>query len=108
MSTLFMHYRPRTSNGEINDPRGGATVAITENGQGEAVFSIAFCSMNDVFNRSIGRAVSEGRLMAKLKAGLDDEVHGFFGSVTMGQDSKGIKDAVHQHVKSAMDAVGYR
>jgi hypothetical protein len=104
MNTLFMHYRPVDANGAIGDPRGGATVAIRETGEGEVNISIAFCNPQDVFNRAVGRAVAEGRLNAKL-AGKD--VNGFFGVVPVKEDSACIKDNVHKYVQQTMELCGY-
>lgn len=62
--TKFMHLRKIKSN-EIQ-AKGGITIAYTETITGTGTKRIdvvtAQCSRNDVFNKKIGRNVSEGRL----------------------------------------------
>lgn len=67
----FMHYRKFVNlsgyAGDISvDSRGGATVAIMPAENNTALVSIARCNPNDVFNKKVGRAISEGRIQAYL------------------------------------------
>ena len=65
MAVSFMHFR-KFNNGQMQ-PKGGMTVAIAATDT-RINFAISECSEHDVFNKKIGRGISEGRLNA-MRAG---------------------------------------
>ncbi len=59
----FRHFRK--ADGWQLAPRGGATFcAVAMPTKGTLIFSYALCSDKDVFNKSLGREISYGRLTA--------------------------------------------
>ena len=69
--TQFMHYRKFHQIGDRSgfltaDSRGGATVAILPAENNTVLISVARCNPNDVFNKKVGRTISEGRIQAYL------------------------------------------
>ena len=67
----FMHYRKFVNRsgwaGDVEmDSRGGATIAILPAENNTVLVSIARCNPADVFNKKVGRAISEGRIQAYL------------------------------------------
>ena len=99
----FMHFRPHDN----SIVRGGATVAILPKENNKAVIAIAFCGPNDVFNRKVGRAVAEGRLIASMDhranrpkmAGMTREI-----DIT---DPQSLKSCVANAIEDEMAAEGF-
>lgn len=65
-STQFMHFRSASSSLSIGESRA-ATLAIVQKDANTVLVSAAFCGPNDVFNKKLGRKISEGRITAFLK-----------------------------------------
>ena len=58
----FLHYRA-WNNGALS-PKGGATVAYVEDGDGIIRYSIAWCNEVDRYNKGYGRQKAAGRLLS--------------------------------------------
>lgn len=58
----FLHYRA-WNRGELS-PKGGATVAYVENGDGIISYSVAWCNEADRYNKGYGRQKAAGRLLS--------------------------------------------
>lgn len=92
----FMHYRNHRAYTDEIDCRGGATVAIMEQENKDAVLvSIARCHDNDVFDRKMGRVIASGRIQAYVAKGRNSSVY----SVTVPEGTT-VKDAVNDWVVS--------
>ncbi|UFK09570.1 hypothetical protein [Xanthomonas phage DES1] len=63
MSVKYLHYRHTAVDGSI-ESHGGITFAYVEGEQGIS-FATAQCSLNDNFNKKLGRAKAQGRLLSE-------------------------------------------
>ena len=102
----FMHYRRFVNYtgyaGDIEvDSRGGATVAILPAENNTVLVSIARCNPNDVFNKKVGRAISEGRIQAYLNGRTSLE--GTVRSIVV-TDLLKLKETVADAISDVMEA----
>ncbi len=104
--TYFMHYRTLDQMSEI-EPVGGATVAIRKVSDSRIAVSIARCTSNDVFNKKIGRTVSEGRLNAYLENKGRSQKHIIVIDLDDAQKLEPVKNVVHDVVGPEMAELGF-
>lgn len=105
----FMHYRQ--IHGTTVDCRGGATLAIKEEGNGLLLIGVARCNTSDVFNKKLGREIAMGRIKSyeKGRYGVPTDVDTekvFHLSVNY-TNGKELREAVDQAVGNEMAHYGY-
>lgn len=102
----FMHYRTYNRAGDTIQPQGGATVAIRKVGDDKLVIAIARCARNDIFNKKLGREISEGRLDAYLggKVLTEDKVRDI--SLAKYTEFDAVKDIVNREIGEEMIEFG--
>jgi hypothetical protein len=65
MDIFYTHIRPTDEAGNILN-KGGLTIAYTFDEHGEKIVGKSFCSKKDVYNKTLGRMISTGRLFKTL------------------------------------------
>jgi len=101
--TYFMHYR-NTGGSSVIRPQGGATLAIRKMDNDNLVVAMARCSTEDVFCKSRGRTIAEGRLN-KFMNNDRDGVH--IRIIPVDNDVLPIKDTVDLAIGEEMAELGY-